>query len=240
VETGDERLRVAAGGWEFTNEHYRARISRNGALVGLWLRDGDDWRKAAGFSDLAIEKGAMGNPVEYAQGNDGEAAIHIEAVSGKTPERSARGRYAVSLTFSGRLRGFERGDKMARPVHFSTRYIFGDKPDFSREAAFRLENPAPDKPVPVVLRFPVERPQGMKIAGNAAHFPAAVPSHPRWRIETTEEPSTAATGVAAAAKLSAAKDGLRFAWEIAPPKVSAAPNATPIWQGIRMRIICEK
>ncbi len=122
--TGDARLTAAGGGWEFENTHYRARVSRNGALAGLWRKEGPAWRQVVRQSKFYTDKGFEGDK-EFAQDNDVEATARI-----------ARRGDAVTLSFSGELRGFNRFDKMAHPIRFYSAYTFSDGAAFRRTCAF--------------------------------------------------------------------------------------------------------
>jgi len=127
--TGDARLTEAGGGWIFENAHYRARISRSGALTALWRRLGDGtWRKAAGPGGLYTDRGFGPDGERYAQENDVEAFARIE--------RAGDG---IRLVFGGEMRGFQRFDKMGRSVRFYSAYAFGDGPAFRQTLAV---NPA--------------------------------------------------------------------------------------------------
>ena len=75
--TGDERLRMIGGGWEFANSHLRARIARTGALSGLWRKQADGWRQVLSHGGTYTDKG-FGDAVRYAQENDVEASIRVE------------------------------------------------------------------------------------------------------------------------------------------------------------------
>jgi glycosidase len=128
--TGDARLTAAGGGWAFENAHYRARVGRNGVLAGLWRKEGAAWRQVLRRSQVYTDKG-FGNDKDYAQEDDVEAEARIE-----------RQGDAVTLRFSGELRGFYRFDKMAHPIRFYAAYTFGDGPAFRRTCAFNSSAPS--------------------------------------------------------------------------------------------------
>jgi hypothetical protein len=123
VGTGDARLTEAGGGWEYENAHYRARVNRSGALMGLWRKEGTAWRQTVRQSRLYTDKGFEGDK-DFAQENDVEASARIERCGD-----------AVKMSFSGELRGFQRFDKMARPIRFYSDYVFGSGPAFRRTLA---------------------------------------------------------------------------------------------------------
>ena len=125
--TGDERLRLVGGGWEFENSHLRARVARTGALTGLWRKDAGGWRQILRHGGMYTDKG-FGNGVRYAQENDVEATVRIE-----------RRGSDVRLSVCGTMRGFGRFDKMAHPVHFYSAYTFGDGPTFRYACAVKPE-----------------------------------------------------------------------------------------------------
>ncbi|HNX35082.1 MAG TPA: alpha-amylase family glycosyl hydrolase [Kiritimatiellia bacterium] len=122
---GDARLAAAGGGWTFENAHYRARISRTGALAELWRRQDGTWRQVAGMGSLYTDRGFSAENERYAQENDVEAYVRIE--------RSGAG---VRFAFSGEMRGFQRFDKMWAPVRFYSAYTFDDGPSFRQTMAF--------------------------------------------------------------------------------------------------------
>jgi hypothetical protein len=125
--TGDERLRLIGGGWEFENSHLRARIARTGALTGLWRKEAEGWRQVLRHGSMYTDKG-FGGGTRYAQENDVEATVRIE-------------RHGPDLRLSacGAMRGFGRFEKMAHPVHFYSAYTFGDGPTFRYACAVKPE-----------------------------------------------------------------------------------------------------
>ena len=127
VGTGDARLTEVGGGWAFENAHYRACVGRNGVLAGLWRKEGSAWRRVLLRSQLYTDKG-FDHDKNCAQENDVEATVRIERRGG-----------AVTLRFSGELRGFYRFDKMAHPIRFYSAYTFSDGPAFRRTCAFNSE-----------------------------------------------------------------------------------------------------
>ena len=130
--TGDKRLRVIGGGWEFENAHYRARIARTGALTGLWRREADSWHQVLHHANTYTDKGF--GDLRYAQENDVEATVRIEKVDTD-----------LRLTAVGEMRGFGRFDKMSHPVRFFTSYTFGNSPVFHYSGAVKAtEAPTAD------------------------------------------------------------------------------------------------
>ena len=126
--TGDQRLRLIGGGWEFENSHLRARIARTGALTGLWRKQADGWRQVLRRGGTYTDKG-FGDAVRYAQENDVEASMRVE-----------RHGSDVRLSVCGQLRGFQRFDKMAHPVLFYSSYTLGDGPAFRYACAVKTED----------------------------------------------------------------------------------------------------
>ncbi len=128
--TGDERLRLIGGGWEFENPHYRARVARTGALTGLWRKEATGWRQMLRSGAAYTDKG-FGDGIRYGQENDVEAAIRIEQHGAD-----------IVMQFCGEMRGFGRFDKMAHPVRFFTSYTFGDSPAFRYACAVEPQEPS--------------------------------------------------------------------------------------------------
>lgn len=126
--TGDPRLTAVGGGWQFENAHYRAQVSRNGVLAGLWRREGEAWRRVSNRAQLYTDKGFEGDK-KMSQEDDVEASVRIERDGG-----------AVRLTFCGELRGFYRFDKMAHPIRFFSSYAFDDGAAFRRACAFNASS----------------------------------------------------------------------------------------------------
>ena len=126
-DTGDDRLRLVGGGWEFENAHYRARVARTGALAGLWRKEADEWRQVLRQGTAYTDKG-FGDGLRYSQENDVEATARME--------RHGAG---IRLSFCGEMRGFGRFDKMAQPVDFYTAYTFDDGPAFRYACAVKPE-----------------------------------------------------------------------------------------------------
>ena len=123
--TGDSRLTVVGGGWSFENAHYRARVSRNGALAGLWRKKEGAWLPVTGMGSLYTDRGFSKEYERYAQENDVEADARME-----------RSGDEIRLLFSGEMRGFQRFDKMGHPVRFYSAYTFGGGSAFRQTLAF--------------------------------------------------------------------------------------------------------
>ena len=128
--SGDERVRLVGGGWEFENAHYRARVARTGALTGLWRRQAGGWQTVLHHGGAYTDKG-FGGDIRYAQENDVEASVRLE-------RRGSDIRFSVR----GQMRGFQRFDKMARPVAFYSVYSWGDGPAFRYACAVKPEGAA--------------------------------------------------------------------------------------------------
>ncbi len=131
--TGDRRLQLVGGGWEFQNTHYRARVARTGALAGLWRKEGDGWQPILQNGGVYTDRG-FGSDVRYAQENDVEASARWERHGSQ-----------LKLCVHGAMRGFGRFEKMYHPVRFYCEYTFDDEPAFRYACAVQPETaPAGD------------------------------------------------------------------------------------------------
>ena len=142
-------LRPAGGGWELTNTHYRLRISRSGILSHLWTRGTREDLVVEG-GDVYTDAGFSGQTTRYAASNDVEAASRFHRKDG-----------TLSLRFEGRLRGFNRFEKLDPPVDYTVEYTLDSGPSFRVAWAVKPRSaPFGDRsflsiflPVPGVSRF---------------------------------------------------------------------------------------
>jgi hypothetical protein len=109
-------LRPVGGGWEFENEHYRLRMGRSGAIVGLWTK-GPQARKIIDQGELYTDNGYSNERLRYSASNDVEAASRIWREDGM-----------LRVRFEGRLRGFQRFDLIRPPVDYYLDYTLGSAP----------------------------------------------------------------------------------------------------------------
>ena len=125
--TGDERLQVIGGGWEFTNAYLRVRIARNGALTGLWRKAADGWQKVLLHGAAYTDRG-YAQDKRFAQEDDVEASVRLERHGAE-----------IRLIVCGAMRGFYRFDKMPHPVNFFNEYTLGDDRAFRYACAVKPE-----------------------------------------------------------------------------------------------------
>lgn len=64
------------GGWQYEEGRMRVRFLRNGAIVGVWRRDGDLWKQLAGEGTFWTNSGRV--EPECTQAWDHEAVHHFE------------------------------------------------------------------------------------------------------------------------------------------------------------------
>ena len=157
--SGDTRFTEAGGGWLFENAHYRAQISRNGALTGLWRPQDGTWRKIAGVGGLYTDHGFSKEDKRYAQENDVEASARIEKVGD-----------GVRLQFCGEMRGFYRFDKMGCPIRFYTSFTFGKEPSFRQTLAFNASRPPVDGAACLAYLLPIEKASRVVFADAGGEF----------------------------------------------------------------------
>lgn len=171
--TGDQRLTPAGGGWVYANEHYRAQVSRNGVLIGLWYKQGEVWQSRLNSDGFYTDKGFASDTTRYAQDNDVETFVRIEQ-KGKT----------LSLQFMGELRGFGRFEKMREPLRFYTAYTFDEGAAFARTCAFNSMS-ARKGGAYFALRTRVEGTESVTFIDGSAPFLSGQPDGGRTRYAET-------------------------------------------------------
>jgi hypothetical protein len=179
--TGDPRLTAAGGGWVYENGHYRARVGRNGALTGLWRREGGAWRAVAGADGFYTDKGFAGGKTRYAQDNDVETSVRIE-----------RAGEALNMRFVGEMRGFYRFDKLGEPIRFYSAYTFGDGASFARTCAFNAAAPAGRDGAFLSLKTRIEGAERAAFSDAAGEFLAGGRGDGRVRYAETAKAADAA------------------------------------------------
>jgi hypothetical protein len=101
---------------------------------------------------LYTDKG-FGEGIRYAQENDVEASVRLE-----------RHGAHIRLSVCGELRGFQRFDKLAHPLHFYTVYTFGDGPAFQVASAVETDPASTAKSAFLSLLLKTNGLQGVDLA----------------------------------------------------------------------------
>ena len=133
-ETGDPRLRPIAGGWRYEEGNLRVNILRNGALSGVWKRQGGEWvqklRTCGFFTKVGTSnKNNLGRIAEDCrQCWEYECPARFHANLDGT----------LTLAFgAGELRASDlHSSRMREPILFRTTYTLGVKEGFRMETAF--------------------------------------------------------------------------------------------------------
>ena len=144
VGTGDARLRQIAGGWVFEEGRLRVRFARNGAIVGAWRQDGDEWTEVIRDAQIVSPRGWNWKhaPNGFEQRLDLEPDIAFSRATDGTLECS----------FAGRLRGAGRTGKMQRPVHYKTTLRFNGDEGFDLATSCSVEADSADSDASLTFR----------------------------------------------------------------------------------------
>lgn len=134
--TGDLRLRTVVGGWEYDDGRLLVRIQRNGAIRGVWRREGDEWKRLSGAIYLSADapvwkysSAKAGSTAEYDQASDVEPFARLsKKVDG-----------SLELSFSGVLRNKNRSGKMAGGTSYRTVCTLGGAEAFVLDTSFRTD-----------------------------------------------------------------------------------------------------
>lgn len=135
--TGDARLRYIAGGWEFEEGSLRVRVRTNGALAGVWVREGVEWKRIVGEGGFFtnVGTGRASNTGEWQKSCLQKNGFEVPA----RMSRKADGRIALEFV-NGELRGDGRhASRMARPVRVDTKYVFGGAEGFKLETCMATD-----------------------------------------------------------------------------------------------------
>lgn len=129
--TGDPRLRQIAGGWVFEEGRLRIRFARNGAIVGVWRKDGGEWTEVVRDAQIVSPCGWNWKhaPNGYEQRLDLEPDISFARTDDGT----------IECRFAGRLRGAGRTGKMQKPVRYKTTLRFKGDEGFDIAASCSAE-----------------------------------------------------------------------------------------------------
>lgn len=120
--SGDDRLRQILGGWRFEDRKMRVEVLRNGALKGIWRKNGDAWMRCCGRADLIA--------------GGGSDRLYAQSEEECPRQRFFRGQDGcISLEFSGALRHREYHTSRA-PIIYRCKWTFGRE---DGRFAFELE-----------------------------------------------------------------------------------------------------
>ena len=137
--TGDDRLRIVPGGYEFEEGTLRVRVRNNGALAAVWRKRDGRWIKVAGEAGFSTNTGT-GRKV-----NTGEIPSLCQQKNGfEVPHRISRdGQGRVRLEFTGgELRSMGRhSSRMAQPIFVDTSYTFGGDESFRLRTTMTTTRP---------------------------------------------------------------------------------------------------
>ncbi len=153
--TGDDRLKVVAGGWVFETGALRVRLRRTGSVAGVWRKDArGEWKEiihdAYIYTDHGfVKKGDEKERTRYSSRDEIEAE--------KTFRRDADG--TLRLSFTGFLREAHRFGQLRNRIAFTVSYVFRDDTGF--DVALRVKvHGKPVADVPPRLLFQAWRPDG--------------------------------------------------------------------------------
>ena len=133
--TGDPRLRTVVGGWMFDDGLLRVHLQRNGALRGVWRREGGEWRKLCGTLYFKAE-----GEKTYDQASDVEPFATLLRDDDGT----------LRLSFEGEIRNLTRSGKMPHGTSYRTVYSLGGANGLVLETSFKTD-PAAAKAETVLL-----------------------------------------------------------------------------------------
>lgn len=134
--TGDSRLKTVVGGWEFDDGTLRVRLQRNGALRGVWRRDGGEWKKLSG----AIYLSAKAPPWKYSDAKAGSTADYDQASDVEPFAKLSRNQDgSLTLSIEGVLRNINRSGKMANGTSYRTVYSLGGAAGASLDTSFKTD-----------------------------------------------------------------------------------------------------
>lgn len=126
--TGDDRLRVAAGGWEYDDGKFKMRIRKSGAIASIWKRVGGKWKRITAEGDIYTTTGSG------VQSNVGDTfrlcrqmwTLDAHIVFRKLPD----GRMQLTFDEAGmRAEQLNQGS-MAKPIFCKTTFTLGDPDGF--------------------------------------------------------------------------------------------------------------
>ena len=160
--TGDERLKVVAGGWVFETGALRVRLRRTGSVAGVWRKDAKgEWKEtihdAYIYTDHGfVKKGDEKERTRYSSRDEIEAE--------KTFRRDAVG--TLHLSFTGFLREAHRFGQLRNRIEFTVSYIFRDDTGFDVSMRVKVHG-KPVADVPPRLLFQAWRPDGTDAVRHA-------------------------------------------------------------------------
>ena len=121
--TGDSRLRIVSGGWEFDDGHLKVRIRKSGAVAGIWKREVGGWTRISGIGDIytTTGSGTMSNV-----GTTDRLCRQAWAIDAHiTFFRGVDGRLTLRFDDGGlRAKQLNQG-KMRHPIGFATEFVLG-------------------------------------------------------------------------------------------------------------------
>ena len=153
--TGDDRLKVVAGGWMFETGSLRVRLRRTGSIAGVWRKGVDgQWnevvRDAYVYTDQGfVKKGDEKERTKFSSRDEIEAE--------KTFARDADG--TLRLSFKGFLRDAHRFGQLRNRIEFAVSYVFRDDSGFDVEVRVKAHGKPVDG-VPPRLLFQAWKPDG--------------------------------------------------------------------------------
>jgi hypothetical protein len=138
VATGDPRLRVMPGGWEFDNGRLRLRLSRAGTITALSRRlENGDWEQVISNTRYYTDAGYGEAGMSYDAHHDVEAFARFS--------HNAAG--DLILSFNSQPRGSYRFDILAHPLDYVLEYTLGNGSGFGFSCAQRHLRPPQGKRV---------------------------------------------------------------------------------------------
>ncbi|MBO7684739.1 MAG: hypothetical protein J6V72_00050, partial [Kiritimatiellae bacterium] len=160
--TGDERLKVVAGGWMFETGALRVRLCRTGSVAGVWRKDAKgEWKEtihdAYIYTDHGfVKKGDEKERTRYSSRDEIEAE--------KTFRRDAD--ETLRLSFTGFLREAHRFGQLRNRIEFTVSYVFRDDTGFDVSMRVKVHG-KPVADVPPRLLFQAWRPDGTDAVRHA-------------------------------------------------------------------------
>lgn len=172
--------RLAAGGWEFENPHYRVRLSRQGTLSGLWTKQNGVETEVVRRADIYTDYGFGKERERYSASDDVEVATRLWVESDNAKPR-------LHAVFQGRLRGSQRFELIQPPVEYFCEYVFDGGASFRASSGIRPPTTAADAKaflsaivsLPSATRFAYFR-QGVLLKGDRI----AAGSTRNWQTKT--------------------------------------------------------